>query len=105
MHVEGGLGLFASVAVLEVKEERGLVGALVLGEARVAVNSGERASTGARISYEEVADPIQSRGEIADQSEGGVAEACFESRLVCSNQLFSLCVSSWRKNRSASGKK
>ena len=65
----------------------GFVRALVVGEARVAVNSEERATNLARIGYEMVADLLEPRLEHLDEPEKRVAYFSLVAVLVFSEPL------------------
>src|SRR3979490_1560187 len=84
MKVESGRGdsLFAAGQVMKEHPGIGLVGALVLREADVAVDTKHRAADRGRVSIVVGADSAKMRLEILDEANHRVAHLGFEARLV-----------------------
>src|SRR5712691_9460956 len=77
-HACRGFGLLVKKVDAEVR----LVWGFVAGEARVAIDAEQRAAYRTGIGDEARRDPMESRAEITDEAQGGVADLRFESLLV-----------------------
>src|SRR5271166_5098454 len=84
MEVESGRGdsFFAGGQVMEEHSGIGLVGAFVLREADVAVDTKHRAAHRSRVSKIVAADLAKMRRKIANEANHRVAHLGFETRLV-----------------------